>query len=222
MSRTSEQATILLGENFQGSLVTDGYVAYLATHPKQHQTCLAHLIRKAREIIQEQQNLSEGDRDRAVLQFCHGIKKLFQKACKIGTLRNTGEISQRRAFATMEKFNSVVATITARAKLNHDKAENLRLRIMLPERDHDRLFTFLEVPGLSPTNNQAEQTLRTPVIFRKICFGTRSDEGSLSHSVLPSLLVTATRQGNHPLQFFQTLFTQDTATAQEALYQDSS
>jgi hypothetical protein len=49
-----------------------------------------------------------------------------------------------------------------------------------------------------------------------------SGEGSYSHSVLPSLLLTAKRQGKHPLAFFESLFTSDTATAQAALYNDSS
>ncbi len=47
-------------------------------------------------------------------------------------------------------------------------------------------------------------------------------EGSYSHSVLPSLVLTAKRQGKHLLGFFQTLFTSDTATAQAALYDGSS
>ena len=81
------------------------------------------------------------------------------------------------------------------------------------------LFSFFEI---QPTNNQAEQSLRNMVIFRKICFGTRSAQGSHCHSVLPSLLMTAKRQGKHPLTFFQTLFTADTPTAQAALYNDSS
>ncbi len=112
--------------------------------------------------------------------------------------------------------------ITAGAKLKYARAEDLRQSVLNPKAAYPRLFTFLKVPGLSPTNNHAEQTLRTPVIFRKVCFGTRSEEGSLSHSVLPSLLVTSIRQGNHPLEFFQTLLTQDTATAQAALYHDTS
>jgi len=87
-----------------------------------------------------------------------------------------------------------------------------------PTRLYHRLFTFLKYPQVQPTNNQAEQPLRYMVIFRKICFGTRSAQGSLSHSVLPSLLMTAKRQGQHPLTFFETLFTSDTATAQAALY----
>ncbi|MDD2707786.1 MAG: transposase, partial [Verrucomicrobiae bacterium] len=42
-----------------------------------------------------------------------------------------------------------------------------------------RLFTFLEINHLPPTNNYAEQTLRHPVIFRKIIFGNRSDNGAM-------------------------------------------
>jgi hypothetical protein len=222
LSRASAEAIELLGENFDGSLVTDGYAAYLATHPRYHQTCLAHLIRKAKEILEELQHLPEDQRDPRAIQFCQSIKKRFQKACEVGRLRNTGKIPQRQAEAMIKVFNKAIGRITKGAALDHDKAENLRQRIMSPERDYHRLFVFLKVPGLSPTNNHAEQTLRTPVIFRKICFGTRTDAGSLSHSVLPSLLVTSIRQGNHPLAFFQTLFTRDTATAQAAMYQDSS
>jgi hypothetical protein len=108
------------------------------------------------------------------------------------------------------------------AKLADDKAETLRNRLLNPNKDYDRLFTFLKYPEVQPTNNQAEQSLRNMVIFRKICFGTRSAQGSYSHSVLPSLLMTAKRQGKHPLTFFQTLFTSDTSSAQAALYNDSS
>jgi len=75
---------------------------------------------------------------------------------------------------------------------------------------------------VQPTNNQADQSLSNMVVFRKICFGTRSTDGSDSHSVLPSLLLTAKRQGKHPPAFFQTVFTSDTPTAQAALYNNSS
>ena len=103
-------------------------------------------------------------------------------------------------------------------KLADAKAETLRIRLRDPTKEYHRLFTFIKFPGIEPTNNQAEQSLRYRVIFRKICFGTRSPQGSLSYSVLPSLLMTARRQGQHPLAFFNTLFTSDTATAQAALY----
>ena len=103
-------------------------------------------------------------------------------------------------------------------KLKAKNAETLRLRLLNPKKDFDHLFTFLDHKNVQPTNNQAEQSLRKMVIFRKICFGTRSSEGSRSHSILPSLVLTTKRQGKHPLDFLQTLFSSDTATAQAALY----
>jgi hypothetical protein len=98
----------------------------------------------------------------------------------------------------------------------------LQRRLTDQDKDKPRLFTFLKYPNLQPTNNQAERSLRGMVIFRKICMGTRSAGGSYTHSVLPSLLVTAQRQGRHPLGSFETLFVSKTQTAQAALYNDSS
>jgi transposase len=72
------------------------------------------------------------------------------------------------------------------------------------------------------TNNHAEQSLRKLVIFRKMCSGTRSEKGIKFHSIIPSLGQTAKRQGVHPLTFLKALLTTDAATAQAALYNDST
>jgi hypothetical protein len=99
-------------------------------------------------------------------------------------------------------------------------AETLRTYLVGPEQKF--LFTFLRHPGVPPTNNHAEQSLRHLVIFRKICFGTRSESGLKTHSILPSLVQTARRQGIHPIEFLKILLSADTATAQAALYNNSS
>jgi hypothetical protein len=104
--------------------------------------------------------------------------------------------------------------------LHFKPAETLRAYLAVPEQKF--LFIFLRRPGVPPTNNHAERSLRHLVIFRKICFGTRSESGLKTHSILPSLVQTARRQGVYPREFLQTLFTADTATAQAALYNNSS
>ncbi len=38
-------------------------------------------------------------------------------------------------------------------------------------------FTFVHEDGVDPTNNAAERALRTAVQWRKLMFGTRSDQG---------------------------------------------
>lgn len=40
------------------------------------------------------------------------------------------------------------------------------------------LWTFVRIAGVSPTNNSAERSIRSSVIWRRICFGTHSAAGS--------------------------------------------
>jgi hypothetical protein len=100
--------------------------------------------------------------------------------------------------------------------LRHPKAESFRKRLLGPEQKH--LLTCFRRPGVPPTNNQAERSLRPVVIMRKVIHGTRSAQGLENHSISRSLLETAKRQGKRPHQFFLDLFTKTTAQAQAALY----
>ena len=198
---------------------TDGYAAYNGVNPKDRQACLAHLIRNAKEIKQGILNKPKKYQDKLSIVFCDAIIKLFKTACEIGHKFIDGDISWNRAGPFRCRLYSVINSIAIR-KLKDKKAESFRMRILDPNKEYNRLFTFLKYPGVQPTNNHAEQSLRNIVIFRKICFGTRSPDGSHSHSVLPSLLLTTKRQGKHPLSFFKTLFLENTAAAQKALYRN--
>lgn len=220
--RSSQVAQFIFGDHFNGVLNTDGYAAYNGVNPKERQSCLAHLIRKSKEIKQEILLRKPRFQDKRSIVFCDSISALFKKACEIGQKFINGTIHRNRAGAFKLRLYHALHSICTGAALGDKKAETFRKRLLDPNKEYHRLFTFLEHPDVQPTNNQAEQSLRHMVIFRKICFGTRSLEGSYCHSVLPSLLMTAKRQRKHPLEFFNTLFTSDTATAQAALYNDSS
>ena len=219
--RSSEVARSIFGDSFDGVLNTDGYAAYNAVNPKARQSCLAHLMRRAREIKQEILLQKPQLQDKRSLLFCDSISTLFQKACEIGQKFNKGGIQRDRADAFKHRLYSGLNSICT-GILTVKKAETLRQRLLDSNKEYNRLFTYLDYPNVQPTNNHAEQSLRNMVIFRKICFGTRSAEGSYSHSILPSLLLTARRQGKHPLDFFKILFASDIATAQAALYNDSA
>src|SRR6202171_3872193 len=64
----------------------------------------------------------------------------------------------------------------AERHLNSPHREVRNLATALFEHN-ERLFTFLELEGVEPTNNSAERALRTGVQWRKICFGNRSANG---------------------------------------------
>jgi hypothetical protein len=56
------------------------------------------------------------------------------------------------------------------------------------------LWTFVEVDGVEPTNNAAEQALRQAVIWRKLSFGTQSSAGSRFVERLLTVVETCRRQ----------------------------
>lgn len=60
------------------------------------------------------------------------------------------------------------------------------------------LFTFVTAPGVPPTNNAAERSLRHLVIARKISGGTRSPRGTQTRMTLASLFGTWRVQGINP------------------------
>jgi hypothetical protein len=144
---------------------------------------------------------------------------LGSRLCDAGQKLKSGDIPWKAA-AKIEKHSVTELNQICKQPLRFKPAETLRTYLAGP--DQKFLFTFLRHPGVPPTNNHSEQSLRFPVIFRKICFGTRSESGLITHSILPSLVQTARRQGVHPREFVQILLTADTATAQSALYNNSS
>jgi transposase len=51
------------------------------------------------------------------------------------------------------------------------------------------------VPGINPTNNDAERALRGPVILRRISGGTQSERGNRWIERILSITETCRRQG---------------------------
>jgi len=216
--RSAEVAKSIFGENFAGTLVRDRYAAYNGIGVD-CQICIAHIITKAKEISAEHALLPQTEKDAAVSPFCDHLIDLGSQLCDVGKKLKSGDISWKEA-AKIEKRSIKELNNICKQTLRFKPAETLRSYLVGPEQKF--LFTFLRHPGVPPTNNHSEQTLRYLVIFRKICFGTRSESGLKTHSILPSLVQTARRQGVHPIEFLQTLLTANTATAQPALYNNSS
>jgi len=216
--RSAEAAKTIFGEDFDGVLVRDRYAAYNGIG-RDFQACLAHIITNAKDISREHALLPKHEQDTAVTIFCDRVTDLCSRACAVGQRLKTGEISWQETIGIEKQLYRELWEI-GKQILRFKPAETLRSYLNSPERKH--LFTFLRIPGVPPTNNHAEQSLRQMVIFRKVCFGTRSDKGIKTHSIIPTLVQTAKRQGVHPQHFLQILHTADTATAQAALFNNSS
>jgi hypothetical protein len=213
--RTAEAAQTVFGERFNGTLVADAFASYNGVHPKDRQSCLAHIKTKAKELEAELALLKGKASDPAARQFCQNIQGWVRTACQAHHRLCRGRWrakSAKRQGQALRRQLQVLCAVT----LRYPKAEAFRKRLAGPEQK--LLLTCFRRPQVPPTNNQAERSLRPLVIMRKVVQGTRSDKGLENHSVLRSLFETARRQGKKPHQFFLALLTKTTAQAQAALY----
>ena len=201
--RSAAVAKTIFGEDFAGTLVRDRYAAYNGIGVD-WQVCIAHIITNAKEISGEHALLPQAEKDPATGPFCDRVIDLGTRLCDVGQKLKSGELPWKAA-AKIEKRSVTELNQICKQTLRFKPAETLRAYLAGPEQKF--LFTFLRRPGVPPTNNHAEQSLGHLVIFRKICFGTRSESGLKTHSILPSLVQTARRQGVRPREFLQTLLT---------------
>jgi transposase len=214
-NRAAESAIALLGKEFDGALVTDDYAAYNAVDAQNQQTCWNHIRTKAKEIVQQIELIDPPIAAPRSLEFCRKLQDFAVEMCELGQKRRSRKLSLARAKAMIPALRKRLRRF-GENPLEHAAAETLRHRVMV--KDWDKLFTFLRVKGVEPTNNLSERSLRFLVIMRKICFGTRSAAGTESHSVLPSILQTAKRQGKDAIGVLVTLLTQPLAAAEAALF----
>jgi transposase len=207
--RSSAAAIALLGEKLDALLITDAYAAYNAIGVKGRQSCLAHLLRKSRELAEELTAMSQTDH--ASLRFCNQLSKFFKDVCK--AIVPAGKSARQ---LLISKFQTRLATI-CKTPPAFPKAETLRQRLLPTSREYAQLFAFILNDG-PPTNNHAERSLRPLVIFRKICMGTRSETGSENISVFGSLTQTIALQSARYIDMFRALFTQSPNDAQDAIF----
>jgi hypothetical protein len=213
--RSAEAAQTVLGERFQGTLVADAYASYNGVHPKDRQSCLAHIKTKAKELELELAALKGKAADPVARLFCQNIQGWVRTACQTHQRLCRKQWRARSAKRKGQTLRRLLQVLCA-APLRHPRAEAFRKRLSGPQQK--LLFTCFGRPHVPPTNNQAERSLRPLVIMRKIVHGTRSDKGLENHSVLRSLFETARRRGKKPHEFFLTLLTKTTTQAQAALY----
>jgi len=211
--RSAEAAKKLLGERLEALLVTDAYASYNSIEVLARQSCLAHLLRTAREIGQILAAMKNPDV--ASVRFCICLARLLKAACAIDI-----PAGRKAREKLTERLLSILNRL-CKNPLEYHKAETLRKRLIPGAREHSQVFAFIMFDGPA-TNNHAERSLRPLVIFRKVCMGTRSEQGSQNIGIFTSLTQTAKLQKASVIDLFRKLLTGTAAKAQEALFCNSS
>lgn len=166
-SRGSQVAKELLGEDFIGWLISDRWSAYSWYDKGLRQLCWAHLTRDFQSFIDR-----GGEGARIGKELMAERNRMFKwwRRVKEGTLSR--EQFQRR----MRKVERTVGQLLREAAEHAEpKTAGMAKEILKLEQC---LWVFVDVPGVEPTNNFGERSLRGSVIYRKISFGTRSAKGS--------------------------------------------
>ena len=208
-NRSGEAARRLLGDRLDALLITDAYASYNAIEVRGRQSCLAHLLRNARESAQTLAAMETTDQPAE--RFLVQLQRFLSRACAL-------EIPKLKAHrAELEVRLLGILDRICSHPLEFAKAETLRKRLLPAAREHDEAFAFVRFGG-PPTNNHAERALRPLVIFRKVCLGTRSANGSENVAIFASIAETAKLRGCETLEIFEALLTGPPETAHEILF----
>ena len=174
----------VLGEEFQGVLVSDFYAAY-DHYAGLHQRCWAHLLREIHALRQLYPD------DVGLAHWATGVRAIFDRGKAV-----TSADSRQRQQAQHQLSEALLARCVPFLEDPLAVQGKLCRRIA---RFLGELLTFVGDPAVPADNNPAERSLRHLVIQRKISGGTRSSQGTETAMTLASLFGTWRARGLDPL-----------------------
>ena len=182
--RNKEVVDEVLGDSFNGVLVSDFYAAY-HHYPGLKQRCWAHLLRDIHDL---KTNYPE---DRELARWGEAVHQIYLAA-------QAFEHPQARQRRQAQRRLEQKLLDLCRPYLNDPGAAQGKLCRRI-EKHIKELFIFAADPRVPADNNAAERSLRHLVVSRKISGGTRSEMGTNSKMTLASLFGTWAAQGLNPL-----------------------
>ena len=195
-NRHQDRLQELIGE-FSGIVTSDRWWAYDLLDAEQRQACWSHLQRDFRfhsEGLDAQQQFGTAGLalTRRLFETWHAYQEHGNRDRLIAEMTPVQN--------ELRELLEHAATKTKRHRLHRRFANNL-LKLW------PALWTFTTVPGVTPTNNAAERSLRGPVIHRKLSHGNQSDAGERFTERSLSASVTCRLQHRSLLTYLRELFT---------------
>jgi len=200
--RGFETASAMLGAAFKGFLIHDGWKSYDKFGEATHQQCVAHILRRARELCEVARSEGTIARGAGVL-FPQAIILLFQDAVALRDEYAAGRATLTELHECADLLQEALQTLVDAPRSNPDHARFAKhLRNHLGE-----WFTFLRHPEVDATNFRAEQAIRPAVVNRKVWGGNRTWIGAHTQAVLSSVLVTCNQLLRSPILFLSEVLT---------------
>jgi transposase len=180
LSRAADVPKRLLGEAFPGVIQCDRARMYWAFGRLQY--CWAHLKRDFTGLTESHCGV--------VRRLGHDLLRPTREMFGLWQRVRDGTLSRAEFRDQMEPLRRRVEGVLLRGYCD---ARTRGVCTDLYEH-RDRLWVFVDTPGLEPTNNAAERSLRHAVIWRKLSFGTQSADGSRFVERLLTVIETCRQQ----------------------------
>jgi transposase len=178
------EAAAVLGADFAGVLVRDGWAPYRQFTAAAHQTCLAHLLRRCRLIAADHPHTT----------FATDVQAILQQALAVRDRHLAGVVS---AHGLAVVRGQLITRLAARLDRSSRVPDVNRFAAHL-EREFTAIWAFLFDPTIDATNWRAEHAIRPAVVTRKVCGGNRSWAGADSQQILASVIRTASQREVNP------------------------
>lgn len=193
-TRSSSVPREIFGKDpLPGTLVVDRYHAYNKT-PCFLQYCYAHLLRDVEDVEKEFPD------DPEVKDFVGTFAPLLASAMNLRSL----PISDDQYYKQAKEIKSQILEVV------HDSAHHLAIR-RIQETFHEneqRLYRWADDRQIPADNNLAERDLRPTVIARKVSFGSQSEAGANTRSILMTVLHTLKKRVSDPGEMLKTALDQ--------------
>ena len=177
-SRGKDVPQEILGADYAGRMIHDGWSPYDSFVHAIHQQCLEHLLRRATELLEKATGTAA--------RFPGRVKKFLQDALALRDRRDAGKISEHGLAVARGRLEKRLDELLARKRSQKD---NRRFRNHLAKHRHE-ILTFLYHADIEATNWPAEQAMRPAVRNRKLFGGNRTWSGAAAQEGLGSFFAT--------------------------------
>lgn len=184
------EASKILGEEYAGTLVADGWAPYRCFAKARHQTCLAHLLRRCGEMLETAQG--------GAARFPRRVKEILLAALSVRDRREAQTISPQGVRSAKGRLAAQMDRLLS-GHYTHEGNRRLAKHLL---RYQEALFLFLDRDDLEATNWPAEHAIRPAVVNRKSCAGNRTRRGAEAQAILMSLLRTFQLRGLNSISTF--------------------
>lgn len=182
--------------SFKGGLTTDRYNAY-NSHEGPRQLCWSHTDRDFEKIA-----------SRNGLDKWLGEKLLGSKAQVFELWHHfkDGDFTRKELIIKVEDIKEEIRLLF-KIGACHEETYNKTKATCADYLTHfDELWLFIYKENIEPTNNLAEQALRHGVIWRKLSYGTQSEEGERFVERVMTIAMTLKKRAQNSFEYFTSCF----------------